>query len=383
MGFLSRIKQAFGHDMEYDDPQSSMELIKIQEIAQPTHWIYKKVVDPIEMNYRNSALRKSLIGDYDQVVNICMKGLKKYPKSPYLYYMLGRTLGDIGEISTDNQKFNEGIIVLNHVIDLYPDFADACVERGRIQIYLSNQDEAIRDFLHAREIEPGIDLPIKFDLKMFSMELKRREMRRRFDGLGIVNNYYSSGLPIETNTLSKQGVDIVLEFLRKCNLEYVLYGSFSLMAGVLPALKRMPGDIDIQLWSGRYEAEIFSRDLFYLLKNAGEDVRLSPENIVIIESRKSGRWERAVDIHHTEEAPEDNLSPLYQLNSTNVEVGKREEEKLLIDFLDVFRIMKTSIELAKQNNLEASKINEAEGLLIELKNMYSEFIDFEKLEIKY
>jgi tetratricopeptide (TPR) repeat protein len=323
-----------------------------------------------------------MIGHYDDVVKICMNGLEKYPNSPYLLYMLGRTLGDIGKTSHNNQKFNEGITILNHVIDLYPNFADAYVERGTIKFNLTNQDGAIHDFLQAKEIEPDIDLPIKFDIKMFDMELKKKEISRRFDELGIINNNYSSGFPQETKTLSKKGVSIVLEYLPECKFDYVLYGSFPLMRSILPAFKRIPGDIDIQLWTSKAEAEKFSKELFHRVKNAGEEVRLNPENLIIIESRKTGKWERAVDIHHTEEVPEDNLSPLYSLDSGTKTVGKREKRKLLIDFLDVFRMMKTCTELAKQNNMNMTKINEAENLIIEWKNLFSEFIDFEKLEIK-
>lgn len=407
MGFLFRLKKLFGQDKEYEqtypnevhkalksvddifneslsinEPHCSMEFIKNKEIEEPTHWIYKNVTDPIEMNYRDRSLRKSMIGHYDEVVKICMKGLEKYPNSPYLLYMLGRTLGDIGKASNDNQKYNEGISVLNHVIDLYPDFADAYVERGTIKIYLSSEDGAFRDFIQAREIEADIDLPIELDLKMFDIELKKRDIGRRFNELGIVNTDYSSGLPQETKTLSKKGVGIVLEYLPECKFDYVLYGSFPLMMSILPALKRIPGDIDIQLWTSKMEAEKFSRELFHLIKNAGEEVRLSPQNPIIIESRKTGRWERAVDIHHTEESPEDNLSPLYPLDSGTGEGGRREKRKLIIDFLDVFRMMKTCIELAKQNNIDMAKINEAESLIIEWKNLFSEFIDFERLEIK-
>lgn len=32
-----------------------MEYIKNKEVEAPTHWVYKNVADPIEMNYRNGS----------------------------------------------------------------------------------------------------------------------------------------------------------------------------------------------------------------------------------------------------------------------------------------------------------------------------------------
>lgn len=181
MGFFKRFKKVHTKNSEYEQPYSheihsalknidrscndsfsieeahfSMEYIKKQEIEQPTHWIYKYVVDPIEMNYRTRALRKSMIGQYDEVITICEKGLEKYPDNPYLLYMQGRTLGDIGKVSNNCQKLNKGIEVLNHVINLYPNFADAYVERGRIKKLQTDNNGAIEDFTIANNIEPGI-----------------------------------------------------------------------------------------------------------------------------------------------------------------------------------------------------------------------------------
>jgi tetratricopeptide (TPR) repeat protein len=185
MGFLFKLKKALGQEKEYEqpypievhkalktvddlideyppiEPYATMEFIKNKEIEEPTHWIYKNVTDPIEMNYRDRSLRKSMIGHYDEVVKICMAGLEKYPNSPYLNYMLGRTLGDIGKASNDNQKFNEGIKALNRVIDHYPNFADAYVERGVIKRFQNNTDGANEDFIKANNIEPGILNQIK------------------------------------------------------------------------------------------------------------------------------------------------------------------------------------------------------------------------------
>jgi len=381
---MSSLDDIRDDNFQIDDPILTIDKIKQMEASAPTHWMWKFIKDPIEVNYRQRALDKSMLGRYDEVIKICKKGLNKFPDSPYLLYMFGRTLGDLGRCNGDVNNFSDGVNLLTQTIDQYPNFADAYVERGKIKVYLSDEDGAIRDFIQAREIEADINLPLSLDLKKSELELKKREVGRRFCELGIVNNLYSSGVPNETITLNQNGVSIVLDFLGENKYDYVLFGSFPLMASILPAFKRKPGDIDIQLWTSKIVAEKFSRDLFYLLKNGGEVVRLSPENPVIIESRKTGRWERAVDIHHKEEAPEDCLSPLYSLGSdapAPFEDGGRDKGQALIDALDTFRIMKTSAELAKQNNIEMTKINEVEILINQWKDLFSEFIDFEKLEI--
>ncbi len=211
---------------------------------------------------------------------------------------------------------------------------------------------------------------------------KIRELGRRFFELGLINENYSSGLPTETQTLSKKGVKVVLDYL-KANMGalMMLYGSFPLMSQLLPELKRTPKDIDIQLKVGRVEAEKFSNTLFIQLKNIGEPVRLNPKNPVLIESNKTGKWERAVDIHHLEEEPEDSLSPLYPLNLA-VAAPSRGRAQALIDALDTYRIWKTCVELAKNNKQNVSKIKIAEELINEYKKCFSDVIDFDKLEIK-
>jgi hypothetical protein len=213
-------------------------------------------------------------------------------------------------------------------------------------------------------------------------EAKKLQIGQRFSKLGILNESYSSGLPKNTRTLGEAGVKVVLDRLREKPCDYVLYGSFPLMANLLPAFRRTPGDIDIQLMTGKHHAEDFSKELLTRLKNIGEKVRLSPQNPVIIESFKTGKWERAVDIHHKEEAPEDILSPL---SSMNLPIGKssgRTRVQSLVDALDFFRIMSSTVEQAKQNHLDERKIAEAQSLMAEWKDIFSEDIDFEKLEIK-
>jgi len=80
MGFLFNLKKALGYEKEYEEPyphevhqslknsdmmleedfslnepQFSMEYINNKEVEAPTHWVYKNVANPIEMNYRNGS----------------------------------------------------------------------------------------------------------------------------------------------------------------------------------------------------------------------------------------------------------------------------------------------------------------------------------------
>lgn len=130
----------------------SIDLIKKMEKDHPTHWFWKYVTDPIEMNFRGIALIKSMAGKYDSCIAICQNGLEKYPDSPYLLYLLGRTYGD-------RQNYEEGLIALNRLLDLYPDFADAFLERGSIKGGLGYIEDCLIDLKYAKTLEPDIILP--------------------------------------------------------------------------------------------------------------------------------------------------------------------------------------------------------------------------------
>jgi len=135
-----------------DEPTVTMDWIKKQEQIAPTHWSYKYISNPVEMNYRQQALLKSMTGQYDEVIKICRAGLEKFPDSPYLLYMVGRSFLDI-------QEFSKSIEILDYVVSKYPDFADCYIERGVCKQNLGDIDGAKKDFLIARKIEPSISLP--------------------------------------------------------------------------------------------------------------------------------------------------------------------------------------------------------------------------------
>jgi hypothetical protein len=119
-------------------------------------------------------------------------------------------------------------------------------------------------------------------------------------------------LPSRTRTLSESGVSTLKEFVLS-NDEQVeeLYGSFATKpqvskefeyileteTGSISAL-REPGDIDIQLKVGQEGAVKFTKDLAARLQDAGEDVRVSPERAILIETRVDlDKYAHAVDIH--------------------------------------------------------------------------------------
>lgn len=149
---LKNITNTMGDYFPLDKPHFSHEYIKKMENENPTHWIWKYVNDPIELNYRHSALQNSMIGRYDICIDLCETGLKKYPNSPYFLYMLGRTLGDLG-------NYESALNVLNHTIQLFPDFADVLIERGSIKANMGYFEEGLIDFKSAKTIEPTIMLP--------------------------------------------------------------------------------------------------------------------------------------------------------------------------------------------------------------------------------
>lgn len=129
-----------------------MDIVKKQEAEQPTHWIFKKVKSPINFYYRELALHESMLGQYHRCLATCITGLQMFPYCPYLLYMKGRTLGDIG-------NYDDGIEVLNRAISIYPHFADLYVERGSIMEKMHDIRAAKADYEKALEIEPTIQIP--------------------------------------------------------------------------------------------------------------------------------------------------------------------------------------------------------------------------------
>jgi len=344
--------------------------------AEPTHWIYKFVKNSEEYRCRSISLVYSMRGDFEKCLEFCNKGLKINPKSPYLLYIKGRTKGDISD-------FKGGLSELDRAIKFYPNFADAYIERGSIKAKLGDSKGAEKDYSTAKKIEPSIIIP---KMKMVNTEETQKLINKIMEVLsGIEPDYSNAELPKEIKTLSKKGVKEVVNFLHKNEDKiHMLYGSFPLMAQVLPEFRRIPGDIDIQLNVGEEGAKKLSLNLVKKLKEVGEKVRINPEKPVIIDSFKNGKWERAVDIHHAEEEPEDMLSPLFPIeNLSNPPIScMRTREQALQDALDGYAANKTLIELAKKIPSRKADAKKAEKLLERYKELFVEDIDFDKMKIK-
>ena len=126
----------------------------IEKIAKqhPDRMIFQKVKNPEEFKARFHALQYSMAGDYYKAIEYADKGLKINPESAYLFYIKGRSEGDVG-------LFAEGIKDLTEAIRLEPNYADAFVERGYIKDRMGDANGAAQDYGKALDIEPTIILP--------------------------------------------------------------------------------------------------------------------------------------------------------------------------------------------------------------------------------
>lgn len=205
-------------------------------------------------------------------------------------------------------------------------------------------------------------------------------------------------LPMKTKTLDEECVRIVLQFLtvEKEGCVEMFFGSFANMMQVMPELRRIPGDMDIQLGVGEQEAVIIVDELFAKLERIDKTLRIDPKKPTIIETNKNGRWERAVDIHYAGEPPEDGLSPkapipffekVYAVGESGtirpLELPERTREQKLTDALDFYIMSKTSLESAKLYNESKSIIERWGSLLKRYVELWEDEIDFDKLEVKH
>lgn len=167
----------------------SLAKIKSMEQQLPTHWIYKYVNDPRQFVCRNQSLRSSMVGEYDKTLLICKEGLTQYPNDPYLLYMLGRTLYDIGRVTRDQNKIKEAADVLDHLLTLHRDFSDAYYERGKCKLFFGQLNEAEKDISSAVKFETE-ELSIK-EWKE-TLEQIRILKNKKYQGRGIKVFYFIS-----------------------------------------------------------------------------------------------------------------------------------------------------------------------------------------------
>ena len=114
--------------------------------------IFTDVKNPEENKGRYWALNASMSGEFAKAIDFCNRGLKINPEGAYLFYMRGRSEGDLGELK-------EGIEDLNRAIELFPNFAEAYVERGVIKSKLGYQKGAMEDYKKAKEVDLSVILP--------------------------------------------------------------------------------------------------------------------------------------------------------------------------------------------------------------------------------
>jgi len=104
--------------------------------------------------------------------------------------------------------------------------------------------------------------------------------------------------PEGTKSLSPEGTKVVLDFAKKNNAE--VYGSFATEGQVPKGVRRVPGDMDLQLTAAtQAEAVLNTQSLLRALKAKGEPVRISSKSPTLIESYTKGEWHHAVDLHFT------------------------------------------------------------------------------------
>lgn len=129
-----------------------MKLIERDAKKYPDRMIFQEVKNPEEFKWRSWALHFSMNGENDKAIAYCNNGIEINPKSAYLFYIRGRSNGDMGQ-------FTEGIEDLNEAIKIKPNYADAFVERGYIKQKIGDTIGAEEDYNRAKEIEPSIVLP--------------------------------------------------------------------------------------------------------------------------------------------------------------------------------------------------------------------------------
>ncbi len=182
----------------------SRNLQDIEKASQqmPTDFIFKDVKSIEEYVLREKAVHHSMIEEYQVCVDYCNQGLEKNQDSPYLLYLRGRTFSDMGQ-------FKNAMDDLVRAIKLRDDFGDAWYEIGVIHHKTNNMDEAMLAYYQAQKYDP--------QYKIYEKGVDGEEDPR-------------GSFPKETQTLTKEGVKIVMEYLqgKPEQIELMLTGFFSI-----------------------------------------------------------------------------------------------------------------------------------------------------------
>ena len=132
------------------DVKLDMRSIEKQAEENPDRMVFQGVKNPEEYRIRHHALYFSMNGDYKKAMEYANRGIEINPKSAYLFYIRGRSKGDI-------ELFDDGVKDLDAAIKLKPDYADAFVERGYIEQKKGNLESAKKDYEKAKKIDPSVD----------------------------------------------------------------------------------------------------------------------------------------------------------------------------------------------------------------------------------
>jgi tetratricopeptide (TPR) repeat protein len=132
------------------DTKLDMKTIETLAEEYPDDPYYQGIKSPAEWKWRCLALHASMRGDYEKAIEYANKGLEINPESAYLFFVRGRSKGDIGKFG----KFKGGIKDLDKALKLEPKFSEAFEERGYIKQKMGDIKGAEEDYKKAREIEP-------------------------------------------------------------------------------------------------------------------------------------------------------------------------------------------------------------------------------------
>jgi tetratricopeptide (TPR) repeat protein len=113
-------------------------------------------------------LTETMLGHYDQAIDIFNEGHLKYPNNLELVFLLNRTLGDRVCACNRMDLVEDTIDLWDKFIEAHPNekysdsdygTADAYVERGLLKQTIGKTDEAQEDYKKALQIDPKIKLP--------------------------------------------------------------------------------------------------------------------------------------------------------------------------------------------------------------------------------
>lgn len=131
------------------DAKVDMKIVEEQAKAHPNQLILQGVKNSEEYQKRNYALYYSMQGEYEKSIEHATKGLEINPKSAYLFYIRGRSKGDIG-------KFEEGVTDLTNAIKIEPNYAEAFVERGYVRQKMGDFSGAKNDYDRGIRLDPSL-----------------------------------------------------------------------------------------------------------------------------------------------------------------------------------------------------------------------------------